>query len=279
MSLLNTEDHAREYADHVWVYPVISRRAGGLSIGINLNPNNACNWHCVYCQVPHLTRGGPPPVDLARLRAELDTLLGDVLEGDFLTRATPAGTRLADIAFSGNGEPTSSREFSQAVALVIEMLDHHGLRGTLPIRLITNGSLIDRPPVLAAIELLGQHGGEIWFKFDAATEAARLRINGTQQSSRQALTNLRLAAARCSLWLQSCFFLWDGAPPDEKEICAWLEAVASVADAVRGVHLYGIARPSQQPEAMRLGRLPGTWLEALAMRVTARTGRPVTVSP
>jgi len=279
MTPLHTEDHARDYADHVWVYPVVSRRAGGLSIGVNLNPNNACNWHCVYCQVPHLERGGPPPVDLARLRAELDALLGDVLAGDFLSRATPAGTRLVDIAFSGNGEPTSSREFPQAVTLVIEVLATHGLLGTLPIRLITNGSLLDRPTVLAAIERLGRHGGEIWFKFDATTEAARLRINGTRQSSRRALANLRAAAARCPVWLQSCFFLWDGAPPDENEVRTWLDAVASCAEVLRGVHLYGIARPSQQPEALRLSRLPGTWLEELATRVTTRTGRPVTVSP
>jgi hypothetical protein len=74
--LLKTEDHSRDSAGMRYVYPVVSRRAGGVSIGINLNPNNACNWRCIYCQVPDLTRGGPPPVDLPLLDAELDRLPG-----------------------------------------------------------------------------------------------------------------------------------------------------------------------------------------------------------
>ncbi len=59
-------DHSRDSAGLIYVYPVISRRAGGISVGINLNVNNACNWRCIYCQVPGLSRGAPPPVDLPR---------------------------------------------------------------------------------------------------------------------------------------------------------------------------------------------------------------------
>ena len=32
-------DHARTYQDFTYVYPVISRRSRGLSIGVNLNPD------------------------------------------------------------------------------------------------------------------------------------------------------------------------------------------------------------------------------------------------
>lgn len=277
--MLNTEHHPREHADNDWVYPVVSRRAGGLSLGINLNPNNACNWRCIYCQVPKLERGGPPPVDLPALRSELTGLLDDILTGDFLSRATPPGTSLADIAFAGNGEPTSSRQFPQALDVVIKVLDKKKLLGRLPIRLITNGSLLDRPSVQTAIATLGQYGGEIWFKFDAATDEARLRINGTQQTTRRALANLRAAAALCPLWLQCCFFAWDGEPPPQDEIDAWLNAVASCADVTKGIHLYGLARPSQQPEAAHLGRLPRAWLEALAERTREKTGLTVIVSP
>jgi len=73
--LLKTEDHSRDSVDMRYVYPVISRRAGGVSVGINLNPNNACNWRCIYCQVPDLKRGGPPPIDLALLERELSDFL------------------------------------------------------------------------------------------------------------------------------------------------------------------------------------------------------------
>jgi hypothetical protein len=75
--MLTTIDHRRDSAGLLYVYPVISRRAGGVSVGINLNTNNACNWACVYCQVDNLTRGGPPPIDLDLLESELKGFLDD----------------------------------------------------------------------------------------------------------------------------------------------------------------------------------------------------------
>lgn len=68
---LTTSDHSRDIAGLKYVYPVISRRAGGLSIGINFNTNNACNWRCVYCQVPDLVRGAAPEMDFGLLEQEL----------------------------------------------------------------------------------------------------------------------------------------------------------------------------------------------------------------
>ena len=45
-----------------------------------------------------------------------------------------------------------------------------------------------------------------------------------------------------------------------------------------GVHLYGLARPSGQPAAPRLGRLPVEWLEALAERIRS-LGLTAKISP
>src|SRR5512143_3160479 len=116
---LNTTDHSRDSAGLRYVYPVVSRRAGGVSIGINLNPNNACNWRCIYCQVPNLTRGSAPPIDLDLLGRELRGFLREALTGDFMCRRVPEDARhLVDIAISGNGEPTSAREFPQVIELV-----------------------------------------------------------------------------------------------------------------------------------------------------------------
>jgi hypothetical protein len=78
-SQLDATDHDRDSAGMTYVYPVVSRRAQGVSIGINLNPNNACNWRCVYCQVPNLTRGAAPEIDLAQLERELRTMLEDAI--------------------------------------------------------------------------------------------------------------------------------------------------------------------------------------------------------
>ena len=81
VATLKVSDHDRDLAGLTYVYPVLSRRAGGVSIGINLNPNNACNWHCAYCQVPDLVRGRAPAIDLARLEAELRGFLADLIHG------------------------------------------------------------------------------------------------------------------------------------------------------------------------------------------------------
>ena len=158
--MLTIEDHRRDSAGLRYVYPVVSRRAGGVSVGINLNVNNACNWACVYCQVENLTRGGPPPIDLEVLERELAGFLEDALTGDFMSREVPAeDRRLVDVAFSGNGEPTSAAEFPEAVLRVGRILERHGLAGKLPVRLITNGSLLYRQAVQDGIGALGEMGG------------------------------------------------------------------------------------------------------------------------
>ena len=101
---LDSADHSRDSAGMTYVYPVVSRRAGGVSVGINLNPNNACNWRCIYCQVPNLTRGAAPAIDLMLLETELRKMLQELRQGDFMTTRVPVAERqIEDVAFSGNG--------------------------------------------------------------------------------------------------------------------------------------------------------------------------------
>ncbi|WIM05680.1 MAG: radical SAM protein [Candidatus Nitricoxidivorans perseverans] len=273
--LLTVEDHRRDIAGMTYAYPVLSRRAGGISIGINLNPNNACNWRCIYCQVPDLTRGGPPPVDLPRLESELGRLLDDVVAGRF---AEAAGRRPIDVAFSGNGEPTAAREFPEAVAIAQAALAARGLSGEVKLRLITNGSLIDRAAVRAGIARLGRAGGEVWFKLDAATPAATARINGVRPRIESVERRLAQCANLCETWVQTCVFALDGEAPREPELSALLSLLGRFRGVVAGVHLYGLARPSRQPEAERLQRLTPQWLEAFSARIR-ETGLTVKVSP
>lgn len=266
--VLNVLDHDRNASAMRYVYPVVSRRAGGVSIGINLNVNNACNWACVYCQVPDLTRGGPPPVDLGLLADELSRLLDEVLVGDFMQQRVPEGMRsLADVAFSGNGEPTSSEEFLAAVDVVVSALQDRNLIGCLPVRVITNGSLVHRPSVIKALAKLGAHGGEVWFKLDRATEEGMLAVNQTAVSLAHVERNLRNAAEVIPVWVQACWFGVDDVAPSAIEVDAYVNLLARLRGVIAGVHLYGIARPSQQPGGERLTRLPVEVLDALAARL------------
>lgn len=276
--MLRTDDHRRDSAGLRYVYPVISRRAGGVSVGINLNPNNACNWACVYCQVEGLSRGGPPPLELDRLEAELAGFLDDAINGDFMRRQVPeTARRLVDVAFSGNGEPTSAPEFADAVARVAQVLGRFGLR--VPLRLITNGSLLHRPAVQDGIRQLGEAGGEVWFKLDRASAVEVALINGVAWAPEKAARNLEVCAALAPTWVQTCWFALDGQAPDAASLAAYCALLAPLAERLAGVHLYGLARPSQQPAAPRLAALPEAALREVAATIEKETGLRVIVSP
>lgn len=276
---LTTTDHNRDVVGMRYVYPVISRRAGGVSIGINLNVNNACNWRCIYCNVPNLTRGSPPPIELDILERELRTFLNDVLHGDFMQRYVHEDDRqLKDIAFSGNGEPTSAKEFPQVLALVEKILSDFGLLGTIKLRLITNGSLMDKPAVLESMRHLARCNGEVWFKVDAGTKEDIARINDVTLNPQSHIQRLQSCAKSCPTFIQTCMFALDGKPPAEAHIQAYIALISQVKDVIQGVHLYGLARLSLQPEAGRLSRLPAEWLETMAQRIR-QLGITVYVSP
>lgn len=279
---LTPRNHDRDSAEMTYVYPVVSRRAAGVSVGVNLNPNAACNWACVYCQVPGLTRGTAPVIDLAQLEAELRVMLDHILHGDFMqTRVPEAARRLNDIALSGNGEPTSARVFPQVVELIGRVMADFGLTGKLKLVLITNGSLIDRPRVQAGLATMATLNGEVWFKFDSATASGMRTVNQTRISPDKQFARLDIAARLCPTWLQTCMFALDGAPPSEVEQTAYLAAVSRIRQQripVQGVLLYGLARPSMQPQAHRLSPLPAAWLNDFAVKIRA-AGLPVKVSP
>ena len=278
--MLTIEDHRRDSAGMRYVYPVISRRAGGVSVGVNLNVNNACNWACVYCQVDNLTRGGPPPIDLDLLERELTVFLEDALHGDFMVRQVPADAqRLEDVAFSGNGEPTSAAEFPEAVLRVRSVLERYGLAGKLPVRLITNGSMLHRPGVQEGIRVLGELGGEVWFKVDRASATEVAAINGVPLEAEKVLRNLAQCAGLAPTWVQTCWFALDGQAPDAAARDAYCALLEPLAASLVGVHLYGLARPSLQPAAPRLTRLAANELETFAAEIRKKTGIRVVVSP
>lgn len=267
---LTVIDHNRVFHGFTYVYPVVSRRAGGVSIGINLNPNNACNWQCVYCQVPNLTRGMAPALDIALLEHELDSFLAEIIQGDFMTAYVEPEVRvLKDIAFSGNGEPTSCPQFDQALQIVEKLRTRYQLGINVKTRLITNGSLMHKPAVLDNIQYLNGLNGEVWFKLDAGTRNDIQRINHVHVNPQQHLTRLKACAARCPTFIQTCLFAWHQEVPDEAFIQAYLDSVSQVRDVIKGVYLYGVARPSYQPEASFISRLPLDWLVAFAEKIRA----------
>src|ERR1039457_4276812 len=239
---LSTINHDRDSAALCYVYPVVSRRAGGVSVGINLNTNNACNWRCIYCQVPDLTRGTAPPVDLTVLENELRGFLNELLHGDFMHSRVPEGARrINDIALSGNGEPTSSAEFVQVMAIIARVRREVALPETMKTVLITNGSLMYRSSVQQGLRDMAKLNGEVWFKLDRASEAGMQRINDTHTSMNKVRDNLIAAIACCPTWLQTCWFALDGEPPlrqDEDDYLEFVSALLRDGHKPQGVLLY-----------------------------------------
>ena len=281
---LTVEDHNRDVSGLTYIYPVVSRRAGGVSIGINLNINNACNWRCLYCQVPNLTRGTPPPINLALLEKELRDFLEYIVLGDFMQRYVAEGDRkLQDIAFSGNGEPTSAKEFPEVLKIVEKLLNEFDLLNSelehpIKVRLITNGSLMDKPHVLESMRHLAKINGEVWFKADAGTSEGVAKINDVNINIPSVIKRIKACAGACPTFVQTCMVAIDGVAPSEAEVTAYIALLSEVKDVIEGVHLYGLARPSMQAEAPRLTRLLPEWLEGVAEKIRA-IGLKAFVSP
>lgn len=266
---LTTTNHRSDSAGLTYVYPVISRRMGGLSIGINFNTNNACNWRCIYCQVPDLKIGAAPDMDFQLLEQELRFFLDDVLNGDFYERfQVDADKRvIKDIAIAGNGEPTSLKDFARAVELIGKIATEAGVFPHSNYVLITNGSLVHQSKVQAGLTTLNAYGGEVWFKLDSATEEGRALINNAGQSSKAGLENLLLSAKLCPTKLQTCLFDYDKQGFSAHERQAFLDLLSAIKKTgcvLQKIMLYTIARPSLQPEAARLAPLPAATLNEFA---------------
>ena len=75
-------EHPRSFETNRFVYPVVSRRSGGVSIGVNLNPDKVCNFDCIYCQVDRVSTSETRFVGPEQLLAELDHMLELVTSGE-----------------------------------------------------------------------------------------------------------------------------------------------------------------------------------------------------
>lgn len=292
--------HPRQWRDCVYVYPVVSRRSRGVSIGVNLNHDKRCTFACVYCQVEGRSLPGvarppsgvacgsqaqpwaavpqsPPPaaLDLALLRRELllaveETATGRLWE-EPLFRPTPTDMRrLHDIALSGDGEPTCLEDFDKAVGVAADVRRQTG-RTELKIIVISNASQFHRPPFQRALPILDANGGEVWAKLDAGTEELFQRINHPYPvvPLRRILDNILAVARGRPVVIQSLFFRLDGAAPSEAAMdayCHRLQEIIHGGGKIRLVQVYTIARAPSSLQARPLERQE---LDAIAQKVRA----------
>jgi len=278
-STLTFDAHPRSLEDNRYVYAVLSRRARGVSIGVNLNPDKVCNWDCIYCQVDRTTPPTIREVDLTRLRAELDQVLAWAASGALFTRPPFAGVpeafrRVSDISFSGDGEPTTYPRFKEAVETAIAAKQAASLPD-LKITLLTNATMFHRPAVREALALLDRHQGEIWAKLDAGTEAYYRIVDATTIPFATVLRNILEAARVRPVVIQSLFMRVSGVGPDPAEItayCGRLRDILREGGQIKLVQVYTVAR---RPAQASVTALSDAEVDAIAAAVRKAVPVPV----
>ncbi len=275
-SLPQHRSHPRDWHDNLFVYPVISRRSGGLSIGINLNPDTACNFDCVYCQVDRSPKPRVRDVDLDRVREELTGIISLATDGRLFKFPefcdVPESLRhVHDIAFSGDGEPTTCKVFRECVDLVASVRRDAALADT-KIVLITDACYLTRPDVTSALAILDDNNGAIWAKLDAGTEAYYQQVNRPNYPLQHVIDNIAAAARVRPVVIQSLFMRLYDVPPSDDELLAYvdrLREITSVGGRIDYVQVYTIARP---PAESFVTSLSSDEVDAIVERVRQGTG-------
>lgn len=266
------QDHPRHFKQNCFVYPVLSRRSSGISIGINISPHKGCNFDCLYCQVDRSPDQPKAPVySTTQMADELREMIHQVLSGHLFSLAPFDQTpqllrRLNDIALSGDGEPTAEKDFLATCREVVQIKSDLNL-DSLKIVLITNATMFHKPAVQQGLQLLDKHQGQIWAKLDAGTEAFYHFINKTRIPFQQVLDNLTQAACQRPLYIQTLFTRINGRRLDQNEVAAFtdrINAIGAAGGKITAIQLHTIARP---PADSRVSSLANDELDEIAAEI------------
>ena len=265
----------RDFLDNRFVYTVISPRAHGLSVGVNMNPDKRCNFDCVYCEVNRHEPSRESRLDVPVMIAELERTLELVRSGGLGERpcyrsAPPELLELRYVTLSGDGEPTLCPNFIEAVEAVV----HLRARGRFPffkLVLITNASGLDRPEVTEGLKLFTPRD-EIWAKLEAGTEDYLNRVNRPDCALEKILANILFLAQQRPVVIQSLFPSVNGEAPPASEIEAYVQRLQELKEAgaqLPLVQIYSATRPTAHSECRHL---PLRTLSHIARRVREAAG-------
>jgi wyosine [tRNA(Phe)-imidazoG37] synthetase (radical SAM superfamily) len=175
---------------------------------------------------------------------------------------------LRHVTLSGDGEPTLSPDFLEAVETVV----YQRARGPFfKVVLLTNGSGLGTPQVEEALRLLTARD-EIWAKLDGGTQAYLDRVNQPGCSIEDMLARILALARRRPVVIQSLFPSLHGAEPPREEIEAYADRLRVLKQAgaqIPLVQIYSATRRAPRPEC---GHLPLRSLSQIARRVREVSG-------
>ena len=266
-------DRPRDWLGNRFVYAVISSRAGGLSLGVTMNPDRRCNFDCSYCEVDRRSPSDERQLLVDVMAAELHRTLQAVQSGHLRSRPSyhslPAELlKLRHVALSGDGEPTLSPNFVEAVQAVARV---RALGSFFKIVLLTNGTGLDQPEVLRGLEILTK-SDEIWIKLDGGTQAFVDKVNRPNVPLEKILANILLVARQRPVVIQSLFAATHGDEPPFEEIQEYaqrLKELKAGGAQISLVQIYSAARPSVHTD---WGHLPLRALSQIAQAVRQVAG-------
>jgi wyosine [tRNA(Phe)-imidazoG37] synthetase (radical SAM superfamily) len=269
-------DHARSFEENRFVYPVLSRRSGGISVGVNLNPDKICNFDCIYCQVDRTRQSETRFVAIRPLLSELRQVLALVTSGELFQtekfRSTPTELRrLNDIAFSGDGEPTTYKNFDEIIGACADLKRELGL-DQVKLVLITNASMFHRPHVQQGLTILDQNNGQIWAKLEAGTAEYYQLVERTPIPFQQILDNIALAATARPLVIQSLFMRIAGQPPSPSELDAFCDRLNDIIAQNGRIDLVQVYTVARRPAESIVRPLENKEVDAIVALVKSRTG-------
>ncbi len=243
---LGYDSHSRLSEFDRLVYPVISRRSGGLSLGVNLNPDKRCNFDCVYCQVE---RNDDLPIQepsLQQLEQELRHWLGAIAEAGY------RGYPLKDIGLAGDGEPTTVRLLPQVLQLLLDLKQEFALAAEVKLVLFTNGTGLDRKDLLPLWQPFYAASGEVWCKLDYWDRQSLQQLNRTEVGFDRLIGKIIRFGGQHPLVLQSCLFSWQGDELSPGYYDEYIQIVQRLVD--QGVQLtkiqaYTLARQPAEAQA------------------------------
>lgn len=265
----------RDFMDNRFVYTVISPRARGLSVGVNMNPDKRCNFDCVYCEIDRRQPPRESHLDVPVMIGELERTLEAVRSGALRQRlcyqhVPPDLLELRHVTLSGEGEPTLCPNFTEAVEAVV----HLRARGRFPffkLVLITNATGLDRPEVVEGLRLLLPRD-EVWAKLDAGSQAYMDKVNRSDRPMEKILSEILFLARRRPVIIQSLFPSINGESPAAEEIEAFAQRLLDLKKAgaqLPLVQIYSATRPTAHSEC---GHLRLRELSHIAERVRKVSG-------
>lgn len=273
--------HSRQFENFRFAYPVVSRRSRGLSIGVNVNPDKVCNFDCPYCQVDRNVAPRDTRVDFDTMIAELDELLAVASSGEIWNYPRFSDTpeslrRINDIAFAGDGEPTTYPRLRDAIERVHDLRVKHHLPD-VKIIVLTNATLLHTDANLAAFESLARGPYEIWAKLDAGTQGYFETIAGTSLSLDRIVKNITIAAKRFEITIQCLLPTVDGSDAGDDEIRAIADRVNEVTNAGGNIRLFQLYTTARKPSNPRIGMVPDFRLDQMATVLRSSIHVPVEV--